>query len=91
MSLGGYHNSPPEVQAEIANIVNTHVGDINSKLGTNYTNLTVHSAYHQIVAGKNYWVHIRAPDGRKLSIKIYVGLDGKSELADVHEDHINPQ
>ena len=86
--LGGYHPSPPEVAAQATNIINQHASELSGRIGVNSASYVVNAVFHQIVAGKNYWVHFSTHDGHKFTVKIFVGLDGTVEISDPQRDHI---
>ena len=86
--LGGYQ--PAENLNEANELVAAHSGEISGKLGLNNATFTVTAAQVQIVAGKNYWIHLTTADGNKHSVKLTVALDGAVTVTDAHQDHVAP-
>lgn len=71
--LAGGHSSH-DVTAEHTALVNSHLADLNAKLGTHATSFTVNSVHTQVVAGTNYFFHLTSNDGHKYSASFYEPL-----------------
>lgn len=73
--------------------MNHNLAGINAKLGAHYTSFTVDKVHSQVVAGTNYFFHLTANDGAKVSATIFVPLPHTNEPAqvtDAHQDHVEP-
>lgn len=88
---GGYHSV--EVTQEAKDLVAHNVAGINAKLGAHHTSFTVDNVSSQVVAGTNYFFHLTADNGAKVSATIYVPLphtNSPAEVTDAHDDHVEP-
>ncbi len=87
--VGGFTHQE-EITQEQKDLVASHLAQINAKHNSHATSFHVDAVFTQVVAGTNYFFHLTANDGSKLSVSVFVPLphtNAPSELNIVEAGH----
>ena len=67
--VGGFKQE--EVTEYIQELVNEQIPNINAKLNASHSSWTINGVWTQIVAGKNYFLHLTSNNNTKISVCIF--------------------
>jgi len=76
-------NSQCEITQEIVDLVNNNVSALNARTGANASSYTVVKAKSQVVAGRNYHLHLNSNTGAPFTATIFVPLPGSNDPVQV--------